>query len=113
MKNNPLPNPNSGGEAQMQPHQSNAKSPTTHKDTSRSRLSAIRHGLSGMLPSPNRDVRKDEDFFRRAMARLAPRNALEERYARKLIRDRLKDEDFLDVERTLFIREPPSPVLQE
>jgi hypothetical protein len=83
-------------EAKLNANRANAKLATGPKNTDRSRLNALKHGLSARLAWPGQDVLQDQEFFRRAWACISPRNPLEELYAANLLQTRLRENVFPD-----------------
>src|SRR5258708_153711 len=109
MRTDPSAQPTRVSEAKLKANSANAKLANGPKDTTRTRLNAFKHGLSARIAWPSQDVLKDQEFFRRAWALLAPRNPLEGLYAANLLQSRLRENLFLEVERTVLTRRPVSP----
>jgi hypothetical protein len=111
MKSDSLTDANSISEAKLRANRANAKlscGPKTDAGKARSRLNALKHGLTARTSWPGQDARRSQEFFRCAWARLDPRNPLEETCVANLLRSRLQEDLFLDVERTVLLRRPVS-----
>ena len=95
-------------EAKLKANRANAKLATGPKDPARSRLNALKHGLSARVAWPGQDVLRDQEFFLRAWACISPRNPMEKVYATNLLQTRLRENVFLEVEATVLTRPPVS-----
>jgi hypothetical protein len=99
---------NSMSEAKLRAQRANAKLSTgpSPAGKARSRLNALKHGLTARTAWPGQDARRSREFFARAWARLDPRNALEETCVGNLLQSRLKEDLVSDVERSVLLRRP-------
>jgi hypothetical protein len=108
MKTDPSTEPKPLSEAQLAARRANAKLSTGPgaAGKARTRLNALKHGLTARTPWPGQDARRNLEFFQRAWARLDPRNPLEETCVANLLQSRLQADLFLSVERTVLLRRP-------
>jgi hypothetical protein len=106
MKTDLSPEPNPVSEARLKANRANAKLSTGPHDTARTRFNACKHGLSALMVLPGQDTPENRESCRRAWVGLGPRNPLEERCVRNLLQTRLREDFFLEVERTVLTRKP-------
>jgi hypothetical protein len=111
MTSNSSPDSSGLSEARLAANRANAMlscGPKTAAGKTRARLNALKHGLTGRIAWPGQYARRNQEFFQCAWARLGPRNPLEEICVANLLQSRLKEDFFLDVERTVLTRRPLS-----
>ncbi len=95
-------------EAKLEANQANAKlsSGPSPEGRLRSRFNAVKNGLTAARDWPGLDTPGNRKFFRQAFARLGPRNGLEAIYVSSLLRTRLQERLFLEVEADVLTRKP-------
>jgi hypothetical protein len=95
-------------EAKLKANRCNAQFSTgpSPEGKARTRLNALKHGLTARVAWVGQDPARDQEFFRAAWAQIAPRHALEETSLANLLKARLREYLFIEVERTVLTRKP-------
>src|ERR1700732_303991 len=93
-------------EKQRQPNRNNARlstGPKTNEGRSRSRLNALRHGLTGQVTTMTDDDRAAHDEFCQALIKnLAPEGAMETQLAQRIATDSWRLNRLSAIEDNLF-----------
>jgi hypothetical protein len=116
MKTDPSPHRPQISGARLKANRANAAlstGPQSPGGKEHSRSNALKHGLSARTVWPGQDTGKDQAFFRRAWARLGPRNPMEEMCVANLLQAHLREDLAIEVEQTVFTRQPVSPTAQQ
>jgi hypothetical protein len=95
-------------EAKLNANRQNGRLTHGPNDPSLTRFNARKDGLTAGLTCLGLDTPENHKAIRLICARLGPRNALEAGFMNRLLWLRLQEGHFLDVERTVLTRKPPS-----
>jgi hypothetical protein len=103
-------------EARLKANRANAQlahGPVTSAGKARSSGNAVKHGLTARIAWSGQDAKRNREFFAFGWLCLGPQNPIEEICVANLLQNRLREDHLIDVERTLFLRQPVSHTLVE
>jgi hypothetical protein len=99
-------NPPQISAARLDANRRNAKKSCGPTDTRKTRFNARKHGLTAQNAMFSQNLNRNQKFLLYCWQRLCPRNAFEETCVANLLQTRVREDLFLEVERTVLTRKP-------